>query len=91
MAPAKHKSPPEFIYCPCGKKEARKKARLTIIMAKTTYDGRYCPSCGRAVITCHWCHGVVCDWKQGKPNSELAYIPKTCPNCGVLINLGAIK
>ena len=76
--PAKPKSVPERIPCPCG-------GKLAITYARTCFDGRVCEKCDKAVLTCHWCHGIVCEWTQGPSLSEYEYIPHSCPNCGSLM------
>lgn len=76
----KPKTIPAVVMCPsCGKK------KLETSMPRTTHDGRICKECGKAFLTCHYCVKVVCDWLQGPPNSELKYMPQSCPVCGILL------
>lgn len=72
------KMPPVNIPCPCG-------GKLKSVYPRTTHDGRTCESCGKAVLTCFWCQAILCDWQQGPANSDLAYMPKRCSGCGVLL------
>jgi ribosomal protein L32 len=74
------KMPPQRVVCPkCGRK------KLLATMLRTTHDGRVCEDCGYAAITCHWCYGIVCDWKHGDAKPSLQNMPNVCPNCSVLL------
>jgi hypothetical protein len=91
MARAKQKMPPDKIPCPCNRKDGRTKAWLKITYPRTTHDGRVCTICGRAVLTCHWCYGIICDWNKGEPNSELSYMPPICPKCGAILHTRGLR
>lgn len=66
--------------CPCGR-------RMEVHMPRTTHDGRICPRCRKKAITCHFCNKIICDWEGGKPNTELEYMPKICPNCKAILKM----
>jgi hypothetical protein len=73
------KMPPAKIPCTC------KDGKLVSTYPRTTHDGRVCDKCKKAVLTCFWCLGIICDWQQGEENSELEYMPYSCPHCGVIL------
>ena len=86
MQGRKHKMPPARVVCPkCGKK------KLLATLLRTTHDGRICEVCGYAAVTCHQCYDIICDWEQGPPNSELHYMPISCPHCGTILQCGRPK
>jgi hypothetical protein len=81
MARTKPKSPPKSIPC----STERCKGKLVIEYPRTNFDGRTCEKCQAAVITCHWCYGIVCEWAQGSELSEYENMPHVCPTCGSLM------
>jgi hypothetical protein len=81
MQGRKPKSPAKNI--PCTNKGCKGKA--TITYPRTNFDGRLCKKCGLAVLTCHWCYGIVCEWEQGPELSEYENMPHVCPTCGALM------
>jgi hypothetical protein len=66
--------------CSCGR-------RMEIHMPRTTHDGRMCPKCGKKALTCHFCNEIICEWKAGRPNTELEYMPTSCPNCNAILQM----
>ena len=81
MPVSKQKSPPKNI--PCTSSDCKGKAAITY--PRTTFDGRLCKKCGLAVLTCHWCYGIVCEWAQGPELSEYENMPHVCPTCGAIM------